>query len=169
MIFGSVGYMIATETPMEKMTLYAGIGVMIIMTFILIAIVNAKIEKHKRESESGRKANQGFIASLAPIKEAISVVINPAVLKSLFKWATYVVIYSIPLVIYIKCTSDDFDIFKQKYLATFNDRFAIMIGCSYAAMSILQKYISLDPESVERLMSLIIASSLIMAQKAKQN
>ena len=168
-IFGSVGYMIATETPMEKMTLYAGIGVMIIMTFILIAIVNAKIEKHKRESESGRKANQGFIASLAPIKEAISVVINPAVLKSLFKWATYVVIYSIPLVIYIKCTSDDFDIFKQKYLATFNDRFAIMIGCSYAAMSILQKYISLDPESVERLMSLIIASSLIMAQKAKQN
>ena len=64
---------------------------------------------------------------------------------------------------------ETFDIFKQKYLATFNDRFAIMIGCSYAAMSILQKYISLDPESVERLMSLIIATSLIMAQKAKQN
>ena len=164
-IFGLLGYMIATETPAEKMTLYAGIGVMIIMSFILIAIVNAKIEKHKRESESGRKANKGFMVALAPFKEAASVVLNPAVLKSIFKWATYVVIYSIPLVLYIKFTSDDFEIFKKKYFATFNQRFAVMIGCAYASMSILHKYIKLDPASIERLMSLIIASSLIMSQR----
>ena len=164
-IFGLLGYMIATETSTEKMTLYAGIGVMIIMSFILIAIVNAKIEKHKRESESGRKANKGFMTALAPFKEAASVVFNPAVLKSIFKWATYVVIYSIPLVLYIKFTSDDFEIFKKKYFATFNQRFAVMIGCAYASMSILHKYIKLDPASIERLMSLIIASSLIMSQR----
>ena len=163
-LFGLVGYMVVTETAMEQMTLYLGIGVMVIMAFIIMAIVNAKIEKHRRESESGRKSYKGFMTAIAPVKEAVSIVINPVVMKSILKWGSFILIYSIPLALYIKLTSDDFEIFKQKYLSTFNQRFAFTLACAYATTSILQRYISLEAQKVEQLMSLIIAFSLITSQ-----
>lgn len=163
-IFAIAGYMTVTDTPLEKMTKYLIVAMSLVVTFVVLAIILAKIEKNKRENESGRKADKGFQTALAPFKEAVYLVINPAVLKSLTKWSVYLVIYSLPLALYVKLTSNNFNLFKQKYMETFNKRFLFMLFSGYGTISIMHNYIKLDADHIEKIMSLVIATSLIISR-----
>jgi hypothetical protein len=163
-IFAIVGYMTVTDTPLEKMTKYLIVAMSLVVTFVVLAIILAKIGKNKRENESGRKADKGFQTALAPFKEAVYLVINPAVLKSLTKWSVYLVIYSLPLALYVKLTSNNFNLFKQKYMETFNKRFLFMLFSGYGTISIMHNYIKLDADHIEKIMSLVIATSLIISR-----
>lgn len=158
-LFFTFGFMALTDTSMEKMLQIGAMFFVAVILLILFALAHSAIKKHKN-SRSGKE----FSKTMSTFYQALTTIVNPAILRPLLKTALYLSVYSVPLASYIYFTSNDFTLFKEKYLATFNRQFLEIIGGSYVVMSVLQKFITMKQEQINKLISLQLLIALVVSR-----
>lgn len=158
-LFFTLGFIALTDTSTEKLLQVAAIFFVVVIALILFALMHSAIKKHKN-SRSGKE----FAKTMSTFYQALTTIVNPAILRPLLKTALYLSVYSVPLASYIYFTSNDFEIFKEKYIATFNRQFLEIIAASYVVMSILQKFITIKQEQINKLISLQLLIALVVSR-----
>lgn len=164
-LFFTIAFFMITGTTMEKALKFSAIFSIFVILFIIVALTHGAIKKHQRKSQSGRNAAKNFSQITSAVSYAFTTVLNPEVLRPFMKTALYLALYSIPLATYIYFTSNDFSIFKQKYLGTFNKQFFEILAFSYFVTSILQKFISISQAQINKFVSLQIVIALALSNK----
>ena len=168
-LFFTIAFFMITGATMEKVLKISALVSIFIFSFIIIALIHGAIKKHQRKSKSGRDAAKNFSKMTSAIGDAFTTVLNPAVLRPFMKTSMYLAIYSVPLAAYIYFTSKDFSLFKEKYFGTFNKQFLEILAFSYIVTSILQKFISITQEQINKFVSLQIVIALALSNNNFQN
>lgn len=164
-LFFAIAFFMITGATMEKVLKTSALVSIFVFGFIVIALLHGAIKKHQRKSQSGRNAAKNLSHITSTISHTFTTILNPAVMRPFMKTSLYLALYSVPLAGYIHFTSNDFSLFKQKYLATFNKNFFEILALSYFVTSILHKFISITQEQVNKFVSLQIVIALALSNK----
>jgi len=162
-LFFAIAFFLITDATTERVLQAAAVFTVSILLIVLIAIIHGAVKKHQRKSRSGKNAATNLSSFMSTANQAFTTVANPVVLKPFLKTSLYLAFYSVPLAAYIYLTSNNFDLFKQKYLGTFNKQFLEIMTASYVVTSVLHKFISIKQQQVDKFVSLQIVLALLVS------
>lgn len=167
-LFFTMIFFTITGTTFEQILKLSVLSLLFVFILIIVALIHGAIKKHQRKSKSGRDSANNLSKVTNVLSNTLSTAFNPAVLRPFLKTGMYLVLYSIPLAFYVYFTSNDFSILKQKYFKTFNKSFLEILAMCYIATAVLQKFITISQQQINKFVSLQIVIALVLTNKAGQ-
>ena len=167
-LFFTMIFFTVTGTTFEQILKLSVLSLLFVFILIIVALIHGAIKKHQRKSKSGRDSADNLSKVTNVLSNTFSTAFNPAVLRPFLKTGMYLVLYSIPLAFYVYFTSNDFSILKQKYFKTFNKSFLEILAMCYIATAVLQKFITISQQQINKFVSLQIVIALVLTNKAGQ-
>lgn len=154
-LFGFVAFLVITGISIDDTLKYSLFATLFLLVCISIVLTFEYLKKQKN--------SDGLQSTIAVFEQILYSFLNPVVLKSFLKWLFYIIFYSIPLVAYLYFTKSDLDNFKEIYLNTFNESFRTILLYMYIIISLLQRYLSIDQNKIDKLMTSVILASLLFS------